>query len=477
MRRSSFDQMARSSWMRRFAQSLFLVLLSLLVSSHSVMAADKTNVLPNPGFEDGKSGWSIGEGDSDVLAESARTGKMGLRITNDRTKPRGSNATSASIPVTPGKPVTVSFWARTANTGAAVYVMYAGENGKGYVKDPAIKNGYPMLTLNKSGTEWKQYTKVVTPPDKARTLKLWVHTWSTAMIDADLDDFEITGLPADTKPILPNAYVAKPKPKPIDFDNIPKREKPLAIVIKLDDLKMHRKTQHPRWTRVVDYLNSKGVKGTMGMLANSLENPTPEYIQWVKKQHESGNWEIWFHGWDHATHVADDGKKYNEFNHRTFEEQKARLDKSQKLCYEHLGFHFTSFGPPGGVGNGSQDANTHRMMIEDPYMTAWIYPQPMDKIGKETMEKSNNKIIILDRVWSVGIEASVGRPHFERFVRGYLKYPDRDYFTLQGHPVMWDDYSFEQFTKIVEFLIDQGATFVLPSAYAQTLKEKHASAQ
>ena len=141
MRRSSFDQMARSSWMRRFAQSLFLVLLSLLVSSHSVMAADKTNVLPNPGFEDGKSGWSIGEGDSDVLAESARTGKMGLRITNDRTKPRGSNATSASIPVTPGKPVTVSFWARTANTGAAVYVMYAGENGKGYVKDPAIKNG------------------------------------------------------------------------------------------------------------------------------------------------------------------------------------------------------------------------------------------------------------------------------------------------------------------------------------------------
>ena len=58
MRRSSFDQMARSSWMRRFAQSLFLVLLSLLVSSHSVMAADKTNVLPNPGFEDGKSGWS-----------------------------------------------------------------------------------------------------------------------------------------------------------------------------------------------------------------------------------------------------------------------------------------------------------------------------------------------------------------------------------------------------------------------------------
>jgi hypothetical protein len=468
--------MTRASWTRWISQSLFLVLLGLLLSSQSVLAADTSNAMPNPGFEEGKTAWSVGEGDSDVLAESARTGKMGLRIVNDRTKARGSNATSAALPVTPGEPVTVTFWARSDNNAAAVYVMYSNEQGSGYIKDPAIKGGYPMVTLKKSD-DWTQYTLKATPPANAKTLKIWVHTWSTAMITADLDDFEVTGLAADAKPILPKAYVAKPKPKPIDFDNIPKREKPLYIVIKLDDLKMHGKAQHPRWSRVVDYLNEKGIKGTMGMLANSLENPTPQYVEWVKKQHDSGNWEIWFHGWDHGTHVDDDGKKYNEFNHRTFDEQKARLDKSQTLCYEKLGFHFTSFGPPGGVGNGSQDANTHRMMVEDPYMTTWIYPQPMDAIGKKTMETSSNKIIILDRVWSVGIEASVGRPHYERFVRGYLANMDRDYFTLQGHPVMWDDYGFEQFTKIVDFLKDQGAIFVLPSEYSQTLKDKQASAQ
>jgi peptidoglycan/xylan/chitin deacetylase (PgdA/CDA1 family) len=72
----------------------------------------------------------------------------------------------------------------------------------------------------------------------------------------------------------------------------------------------------------------------------------------------------------------------------------------------------------------------------------------------------------------VNLEGGVGAPDFERFVRGYIKNLDRPYFVLQGHPVMWDDHRFEQFTKIIDFLVEQKARFVLPSEYVAELREE-----
>lgn len=456
--------------MRKIAcfSRVFSLLLILCLSCE--LHAQTANVLPNAGFEDGTTGWSIGDGGSEVIAEAARSGKLGARISNDRTKATGSNLSSAIFPVTEGQKVTLNFWARSDAKGGGLYMMYLNEAGK-MVSDPAIKGGMPMAAMKYDDNQWHEYNLTATIPAVAKSFKLWAHTWSTAKVIIDFDDMTLTGLPDDIKPVIPAPYVAKKQEKiePLDMTNLPKRKTPAVIVLKLDDLKMHRKTQHPRWTKVADYLDSKGVKGTMGILCESLADATPEYCQWIKSHQESGNWEFWFHGWDHKTHKDDDGKTYNEFNHRSYEEQKKRLDDSQKLCLEKLGFALTCFGPPGGVGNGSHDANTHKVMIDDPYMTTWLYPQPFDKLGKETNDAG--KITILDRVWAVNLEAAVGRPDFERFVRGYIKNLDRPYFVLQGHPVMWDDYSFEQFTKIIDFLIEQKAVFVLPSQYTASLKK------
>jgi peptidoglycan/xylan/chitin deacetylase (PgdA/CDA1 family) len=402
-----------------------------------------------------------------VTPDAARTGKMGLRIHNDKTKAKGSNASSSTFVVQPGQKITVSFWARSDAKGAGIYLMYVSEKGR-MVQDPATKGGLPMAAMKYDDKEWHEYTLTTTVPDVAHGVRIWAHTYSSAQCVVDLDDFEISGLPNDTEVILPKPYVAPPKPKPINFANLPQRGTPAVVIIKLDDLKMHGKREHPRWDRVVEYLDARGLKGSMGMLGNSLPQASPEYIQWIKDRKASGNWEIWFHGWDHGTHAEADGKTYNEFNHRSLEEQKKRLADTQALCLEKLGFPLTCFGPPGGVGNGSQSAETHQMMQDDPHMVAWLYPQPMDKLGKETMDKG--KVTILDRVWAVNLEGGVGTPDFERFVRGYIANLDRPYFVLQGHPVMWDDYRFEQFTKIIDFLVEQKAQFVLPSEYVASLK-------
>jgi len=443
---------------------LAAVLLGLAVFS---LRAQDTNVLPNPGFEEETAAWQVGEGDSLVTADAARTGKFGLRISNDRTKARGCNASSATFVVKAGQEITLTFWARSDSTGAGVYLMYVSDKGR-MVNDPGTKGGLPMTGLKYDDKEWHEYTVKATVPAIAYGVRIWAHTFSSAQCVVDLDDFQITGLPQDTEVILPKPYVAPAKPKPIDFANLPQRQTPPAIIIKLDDLDMRGKREHPRWDKVVDYLDSRQVKGTMGMLGSSLADASPEYIQWIKARHDSGNWEIWFHGWDHKTHTEADGKTYNEFNHRSFAEQKKRLDDTQALCLEKLGFPLTCFGPPGGVGNGSQSVETHQVMIADPHMVAWLYPQPLDGIGKQTVQQG--KVTILDRVWGTNLEGSVGAPDFEAFVRGYIKNLDRPYFVLQGHPVMWDDYRFAQFTKIIDFLVVQKAEFVLPTGYAATLK-------
>jgi hypothetical protein len=46
------------------------------------------------------------------------------------------------------------------------------------------------------------------------------------------------------------------------------------------------------------------------------------------------------------------------------------------------------------------------------------------------------------------------------FVAGYAKHPDRAYFVLQGHPMMWGTGDrFEQFARIVDFWSDKRRSF------------------
>ena len=68
----------------RFCMMLLIGMAVVIGQATQVFAAD--NVLPNPGFEEGVKDWSIGEGDSLVTEDAARTGKYGLRVTNNGMK-------------------------------------------------------------------------------------------------------------------------------------------------------------------------------------------------------------------------------------------------------------------------------------------------------------------------------------------------------------------------------------------------------
>ncbi len=191
----------------------------------------------------------------------------------------------------------------------------------------------------------------------------------------------------------------------------------------------------------------------------------------MKKQHDSGEVEFWFHGWDHAMHTVD-GVQYNEFNHRSYEEQRKRFDDGQAITKEKLGFTYNTFGPPGGASNGSVDANTYKVMADEPDMKVLLYPQPMDKAAQDL--QAGGKVTVLDRVWAVNLESKVGQPDFQRFLEGYAKNPDREYFVLQGHPMSWGTpEKWNEFTKIIDFLVEQKAEFLTPSELAARIKSSH----
>jgi len=247
-----------------------------------------------------------------------------------------------------------------------------------------------------------------------------------------------------------------------------------VIILKLDDLKFTSASAPiaPRWLQLADYIQKNKLKASIGIICSSLENGNAAYVQWIKDLHERQIIEFWFHGYDHATHKVD-GVDYSEFTGRPYDEQKAHFDKALKLAEDKLGFPLHAFGPPGGGTKGTCDANTVQVMADVPAMKVWLYPQPMDDVGRELEAKG--KVTILDRVWAVNIENPLFVPSLAKLQAGYEKSAaQRKYFVLQGHPTHWTDEGWDQFTKICDYLTAKGCVFMTPSEYVQSMSKKSA---
>jgi len=210
----------------------------------------------------------------------------------------------------------------------------------------------------------------------------------------------------------------------------------------------------------------------------SFEKDLPQICQWVKDKKAGGLFNFWLHGYDHASHVVD-GKLATEFAFRDYADQKHRFDRSKELAKQRFGFAFHAFGPPGagglppGVPANTPPAfqsqpigdATFKCMEEDADLKVVMYPAPIDKAA--IAEIAKGKQTILRRVFAVNIESPTFVANYPEFINGYAHNRGQDYFVLQGHPTQWDDKRFENFTQIVNFLIDQKAEFVTPEDLIQ----------
>jgi peptidoglycan/xylan/chitin deacetylase (PgdA/CDA1 family) len=181
-----------------------------------------------------------------------------------------------------------------------------------------------------------------------------------------------------------------------------------------------------------------------------LESGSQEYFDAIRNLNDSGQFEFWNHGY---THKRNPQTKLSEFVGQDFETQLESLSHTQSLAVEKLGFPFRSFGAP----FNSVDANTVLAVREHPEITTWLYGLK----GAELLPQQ----VILKR--TIHIEHPTSHPNFEKFKKSFLANPSHPYYLLQGHPGSWDEERFEEFSKIIAFLQEQGARFVTPSELIQ----------
>ena len=226
------------------------------------------------------------------------------------------------------------------------------------------------------------------------------------------------------------------------------------VILKLDDLWCEQALVHIGWEQVVDFLNSEGIKGTIGIVGNSLEEDNQAYFDWIKKREQEG-YEIWHHGFCHCRHKEND-VEIREYRGKKPEEQLESIKKTQQLAEEKLGITLRTFGAP----YNSTDEATVEALEQFPNIKVWMY--------KET--KIPTSKFLLDRIPEVNIEYPVHIPDFEKFKKGYEQYKNEPILIIQGHPRSWteDKKRFEVFKEIIQFLQDEKVNFTTPYEYYLT---------
>ncbi len=444
--------------MMRSTFALAMMLCAALVRAGEPVAT----ALPNPGFEEGASMWSL-DGSGQLMAEAAHGGKMGLRVGAMNYDAAGASVLSARLPVPAGTEVTLTFDARTTAVCSGAYLWFYDAVGK-LVTLPRDA----VCIANTTDNAWHTYALHMTVPAGAAAVAVWVHAFPGSIGTADYDNFVLGGISPDAVALPPPPARKTPALKPVDLATLAPRRKPVNIVIKLDDLKQQRGDVPEPWKRVDAYLATRHVKAGYGIICETLTNAMPAYTNWIRTRQESGRVEFWFHGWTHGPHLVN-GRPQNEFAGWNDADMRSLVERSQKAAREKLGFAFRTFGPTGSGAPGPlMDAVALRAMHDDPDIQVVLYPAPLDEMGKAVA--ADGKLTILDRVWAVNLESSVGVPDCQRLIRGYADNPQRTYFVLQGHPAQWSGERFTEFTRIIDFLSQQGARFMTPSECAAALQ-------
>lgn len=436
------------------------------------LATDIPIPLENPGFESGLTGWTSEPADlSDILGEipeAALLGDKGLRVKS--TEPIRFTLTSTAMPVKPGKTYTVTFWGGKGGAapederreGVGVKMQFQDDRGA-YVKEEMAKiRKWPGVQV-KGDTYANPYILAAAAPEGATTLTLVINSSGKAAIrPVDIDDFQVKELSDEPPPpILPGQGHPIPPFDPARVKSLedevaanPTRGgNPPRIVLKLDDFGVAKGDGvHPRWMRVADFCREKGIKVTFGIIATRMTQDAPKFAAWTKEQHAAGRIEFWCHGWDHAERKEGD-KRIMEFSGEPLEHQRQHLVDANKLALEKLGFEYVSFGAP----FNATDENTVPALAAVPSIRVWMY-------GPSGVEADN--IVILERS-AVSIESPSMIPNYADFLEGYAHNRGADYFVMQGHPAAWGEDRWEQFVKIVDFLIARKANFVFASDFAR----------
>ncbi len=155
-------------------------------------------LLRNGAFEKGRWGWRIPKhGMGSLSNDHAASGRTSLHIL-DSSKTDGSNISSARVPVggargfeLRGKVLPIS------GDGVGVYVKFLDKDDR-QLNETTNEQGWiaPLTSLGGSSRRWEPFAARCQAPEGTAYLQVWIHSFSTAVVEAYLDDLEIVPLDA-----------------------------------------------------------------------------------------------------------------------------------------------------------------------------------------------------------------------------------------------------------------------------------------
>ncbi len=221
-----------------------------------------------------------------------------------------------------------------------------------------------------------------------------------------------------------------------------------GIIIKVDDLRYDPEHVVPvRWSLFTSYMEQNQMPAAIGLICESLETGDKDYADWIIEKQKSGLFEFWNHGLDHSKGMVT-GEANWEFRNRSLEKQKEHLFLAQDLAQQKLGFALLTFGAP----YNQSDQFTAEILEEVSEIKYWLYP-PADV---------NTSKIKLERTPGLNLEYPVHQPSAFHFWNNYYFNSDRELLVIQGHPNSWGLDRFNEFERIVEYLLALDLKVILP---------------
>jgi len=174
----------------------FYLFVFILLFPRIKASAQENLQLPNPGFEEELSGWSVSEahdrGMSRVTEEAARNGQGGLQI-EDRDTAFGSSAFSSYLPASAGRRYQMRFWARNREgTGVGVYLVFYDAKRQP-LNRVELKNEN-FLKIPDGTSDWKLFRLEGDAPEGTERLRIWIHSAKATTGVSDIDDFTVVEL-------------------------------------------------------------------------------------------------------------------------------------------------------------------------------------------------------------------------------------------------------------------------------------------
>lgn len=225
------------------------------------------------------------------------------------------------------------------------------------------------------------------------------------------------------------------------------------VILKADDFTVSGSSGiSPNWRRFIQIVFRNDIKAGLGLIGNSLVGDNSEYQELIREMDRSERFEFWNHGYEHVIGAIDsEGNVYYEFKNTPLEYQAEHLIRTQNLAKDKLGLTLHTFGAPGNA----IDNNTAVALSNAPEIKVWLFG--MEIGGKLSLKRLGE------------IEFPTLFPVYSRFVQEYDSTTDCQVYQI--HPNSWDEQRFDEFSKIIDFLISREVFFFKPYEYYLALKK------